>query len=204
MLQVDNHLQPVLLEALHRLARHHRFSSCRRFEPLGHVEQTRLHHHHRFRHAPPCRTMNLRPANLEPSCPDHGCDRTAPASCPRVHPIQGPVRSSTNWLAPANPISAYLTPNAPIRCSRPTAFGTEISRLGCCIPSRRLVSNNSTLLLPAAFPHLSLFPRVKVSFKLHRSAPQRRTSIIPVRNCIARNRVPHPFRALCGMGGSAA
>jgi penicillin-binding protein 1A len=31
-----------------------------------------------------------------------------------------------------------------MRCSRPTALGTEMSIFGCCIPSRRLVSNSST------------------------------------------------------------
>ena len=34
-----------------------------------------------------------------------------------------------------------------MRCSSTTAFGTEISRFGCCIPSRRLVSNSSTFLV---------------------------------------------------------
>src|SRR4051812_42843220 len=35
-------------------------------------------------------------------------------------------------------------PKEPIRSSRRTALGTEISRFGCCRPSRRLVSNSST------------------------------------------------------------
>src|ERR1035438_5210335 len=33
-----------------------------------------------------------------------------------------------------------------ILCRKLTAFATEISRFGCCNPSRRLVSNNSTSL----------------------------------------------------------
>ena len=80
-----------------------------------------------------------------------------------------------------------------------------MSRFGCCSPSRRLVSNSSTLPTSGLL-HLSLFPSVKVSFKLHRSAAQCRTSIIPVRTCIARNRVPHAIpRSLQadGLGPSA-
>src|SRR5690242_6981851 len=37
-----------------------------------------------------------------------------------------------------------------MRCNSRTALGTEISRFGCCRPSRRLVSNSSTctVLIP--------------------------------------------------------
>ncbi len=81
--------------------------------------------------------------------------RVLPKRARRIAPVstdpRAVVMSATKRLAPAKPTSAYRTPKLAMRCSRPTALGTEISMFGCCIPSRRLVSNSSTFLAIASF-----------------------------------------------------
>ena len=188
--EADNHLEPVVVQVRDRLPRHQQVLFRRRLQRVRNVQQPRFHHHHSHRNALCVLYHNLRVGPL----PEIAAAAPRPAEQSqlhrsRIHRTQGACQVANKLVCPGKPNLRVADAKLAHALEQADGVGhgdVEVRLLQAVAQAgvKQFDPSCSVLL------HLSLFAPVKVSFKQHRSAPQRRTSIIPARNCIARNRCP--------------